>query len=137
MPIPDPAPDVPADGTGRAGRPMPAESAVPADPAGPGDPDPAEGPDGGVPAGVAGRLRAFLVEQGMTSPGSFADWATSPIGGDWWLLTPPGSGDVLFAVTPDAVRPILPARESIEAALADLRRPATGSRRDGVGGGAG
>jgi len=76
--------------------------------------------DAGPPPEVLERLRAFLEEQGMIPPDSYDDWAVGDAGGGSWVLTPPGMSGVIFAVTPDLIRPIFPARENIQTALAEL-----------------
>jgi hypothetical protein len=75
---------------------------------------------GGPPPEVYERLEAFLEGQGMIPPGSYDNWAIGDAGGGSWVLTPPGTAGVLFAITPDTIRPIFPARENIQEALAEL-----------------
>jgi hypothetical protein len=80
------------------------------------DPTHAAGP----PPEVFQRLEAYLEGQGMIPPDSYADWTISNAGGGSWVLTPPGMSGVLFAITPETIRPIQPARESIPEALREV-----------------
>ncbi|HEY8544992.1 MAG TPA: hypothetical protein VIL36_08085 [Acidimicrobiales bacterium] len=86
----------------------------------PTDPTDRSDAPGGPPPEVVERLEAFLEEQGMLRPESYEGWAISDAGGGSWVMTPPGMSGVLFAITPDVIRPILPARENVQQALAEL-----------------
>jgi hypothetical protein len=79
----------------------------------------APGPDS-PPAEVVDRLADWLEEQGMLRPDNLPEWSWSDADGAAWVVLPPAGMDVLFVVTPTAIRAIQPALESVDDALRDL-----------------
>jgi hypothetical protein len=76
--------------------------------------------DAQAPAEVRERLTAWLVANDLIPPADYGGWDMADAGGGSWVLTPPGLGGVLFAVTPTTIRAIHPAQESVADALAEL-----------------
>jgi len=74
----------------------------------------------GPPASVTDRLATWIEEQGMLRPDDLLLWDWSDAGGAAWIVVPPSGMDVLFVVTPDAIRAIQPALESVPDALREL-----------------
>jgi hypothetical protein len=101
--------------------------ASPPAPAAPGAAGPAAPVPGAAPAGpttlpveVHERLAAWLVDAGLIPPRDYVGWDIADAGDGRWVLTPPGYSGVIFAVTPEVIRPIRPAFESVPQALAEL-----------------
>jgi hypothetical protein len=78
-------------------------------------------PDPPEPSGdVADQLADWIEGQGMTRPADLQDWNWADAGDGRWVVTPPGTGGVIFVVTPTAIRAIQPAYESVPEALREL-----------------
>jgi hypothetical protein len=85
--------------------------------AGIGTPDP---PPERPPPDVEARLAAWLREGDMWPPEDFVGWSIVDSGEGRWLLTPPELAGVILAITPDTIRAINPAHESVPDSLREL-----------------
>lgn len=79
------------------------------------EPDPAEPSDD-----VADQLAGWIEGQGMIRPADLQNWEWADAGDGRWVVTPPGTGGVIFVVTPTTIRAIQPAYESVPEALREL-----------------
>jgi hypothetical protein len=72
------------------------------------------------PDEIRHRLAAWLEAEGLIPPEDFDGWDVADAGEGRWVLIPPGFSGMILVVTPDTVRAIRPAVESVPEALAEL-----------------
>ena len=87
-----------------------AEPAEPAEPARRAEPT----------AEVMDRLASWLEEQGMLRPDDLQTWDWSDADGAAWIVMPPSGMDAFIVVTPDTIRAVQPAFESVPDVLREL-----------------
>lgn len=79
-----------------------------------------DGDGGEVPPDVVDRVVAWSGAQGLPVPDDLDRWQWSDVGGGFWVIVPSPPDDLVLVVTPDVIRPIRPATESVADALAEL-----------------